>query len=335
MQMSGKAKHELQELINANNWRHGRKNKGVSFSTEDNRATTLWMMFHQLHRNLNMPMMPRSFKSRHVKPLVCLWEQKGLSAATMQTRLSYLRTFSTWIGKAGMISGTLASYLQNPDLARRTYAAQHDKSWPAKGIDVAAKIAEITAYDKYVGAKLVLKCTMGLRAKETAMCRPHESDQGDFFVIKHGTKGGRVRSIPIDTPEKRAAVDLAKSLVEHPSHFLGDPSKTLKQNVARYRNTMTKFHLTKAGLGVTGHGLRAGYGLDMYQKETGEPAPVRGGGNISTETDRAARLKIAEHYGHGRASISTAYLGSVLKSPEQPASPHIDDDAAKTSEVDS
>jgi integrase len=322
MQMSGKAKHELQELIDANNWRHGRKNKGVSFSTEDNRAATLWLMFHQLHRNLNMPMMPRSFKSRHVKPLVQLWEREGLSAATMQTRLSYLKTFSAWIGKDGMISFPLAHYLENPESAKRTYAAQRDKSWPAKGIDVAAKIAEITAYDKFNGAQLGLECYMGLRSKEACMCRPQESDEGDFFVVKHGTKGGRVRRIPIDTPEKRAAVDFAKSLVAHPSQFLGDPSKTLKQNLDRHRNTLVRFGLTKAELGVTGHGLRTGYGLDLYERLTGEPAPVRGGSAVPAEKDRAARLKIAEDYGHGRTSISTAYVGAVQQPRQHNAMPH-------------
>lgn len=329
MQMNGKSKHELQALIDANNWRHGRKNKGVSYSTEDNRASTLWLMFHQLHRKLHMPMMPRSFKSRHVKSLVRLWEKEGLSAATMQTRLSYLKTFSKWIGKAGMISGTLADYLDNPELARRNYAAQRDKSWPAKGIDVAAKIAEVTAYDKFNGAQLTLEWRLALRAKEACMCRPHESDQGNYFVVQHGTKGGRVRSVPIDTPEKRRAVDLAKSLVDHPSHFLGDPSKTLKQNLTRHRHTVAKFGFTKADLGVTGHGLRAGYGLDLYQKLTGVPAPVRGGTHVGAALDRAARLRVAEDYGHGRPSISTAYLGAVIPPPLKHAAPHV----AVTTEV--
>jgi integrase len=336
MQMSGKAKHELQQLIDVNNWRHGRKHKGVSYSTEDTRASTLWLMFHQLHRNLNMPMMPRSFKSRHVKPLVRLWEKEGLSASTMQTRLSYLKTFSTWIDKAGMISGTLADYLENPALAKRTYAAQHDKSWSAKGIDIAATIAEITVYDQFNGAQLTLECRLGLRLKESCMCRPHESDQGDFFVVKHGTKGGRERRIPIDTPEKRAAVDLAKSLVEHPSHFLGDPSKTLKQNIRRHRNTLTKFGLTKNELGATGHGLRTGYGLDLYAKLTGEKAPVRGGGvEIPAEADRAARQRVAEDYGHGRQSISTAYLGGVLQQRLKNAAPHAVADTTEVTHVDS
>jgi hypothetical protein len=64
---------------------------------------------------------------------------------------------------------------------------------------------------------------------------------------------------------------------------------------------------------VTGHGLRAGYGLDLYEQLTGVPAPVRGGTPVPAETDSSARLQVADHYGHGRTSISTAYLGSVLQ----------------------
>jgi site-specific recombinase XerC len=312
MQMNGKAKRELQDLINANNWRHGRKNKGVSYSTEASRAETLWLAFKQLFL-LNRPMMPRSFRLKHVTALVHLWEEQGLHAATMQTRLSHLRTFCSWIGKAGMISGTLADYLTHPESAKRIYAAQHDKSWPASGIDVSAKIAEIARYDRYVGAQLGLQRALGLRAKEACMCRPWESDQGTVFHVLHGTKGGRPRFVPIDNAEKRAAIDLAKSLVKGPTEFLGNPAKSLKQNKTRYHNVLTKFGVTRAELGVTGHGLRAGYGLDLYEQLTGVPAPVRGGTLVPPETDSSARLQVADHYGHGRTSISTAYLGSVLQ----------------------
>jgi integrase len=317
MQMNRKSKDELIAILTANNWRHGRKDKGVAYATAAKRAQFLWQLFKQLHQNLNMPLMPHSFRMKHVKATIRFWEQKGHSAGTMQTEFSYLKVYSCWIGKAGMITGTLADYLQNPQAATRVYAAQYDKSWQAKGIDVYAKIAEIALYDKYVAAQLLLQLVLGLRIKEACMCRPYESDQGTVFLIEHGTKGGRKRSVPIDTAEKRAAIDHAKSLLDHPSLFLADPSKTLKQNMARYYNTLAKFGLTKAGLGVTGHGLRTGYGLDLYEKETGEPAPVRGGSKIPRTTDQAARLTVAAHYGHGRTSISTAYLGAVLQRPAQ------------------
>lgn len=246
MQMSGKAIHELQALIDANNWRHGRKHKGVSYATEDDRAHALFRIFRQLHQKLNMPLVPSSFRIKHVRAIANFWEQEGLSASTMQKRFSYLKTFSRWIGKAGMISGTLADYLQNRDAATRTYAAQHDKSWRARGIDVSAKIAEIAEYDKYVGAQLSLQRAMGMRAKEACRCCPHVSDQGALFHVKDGTKGGRERFIPIDTPEKRASIDHAKSVVDHPSRFLGDPSRSLKQNLKRYYTVLRKFGVTSA-----------------------------------------------------------------------------------------
>jgi site-specific recombinase XerC len=320
MQMNGKARQELQDLIDANNWRHGRKHKGVSYNTEANRADTLWLVFKQLHK-MNRPMMPRSFRMKHVQALLRRWEDKGLSASTMQTRLSYMRTFCSWIGKAGMIPGTLADYLHNPGSAKRTYAAQHDKSWSASGIDVSAKIAEIARYDRYVGAQLSLIQALGLRAKEACMCRPWESDQGTVFHLLHGTKGGRPRFVPIDTAEKRAAVDLAKSLVDGPTGFLANPAKSLKQNKARYHNVLAKFGVTRSDLGVTGHGLRAGYGLDLYEKLTGMPAPIRGGDPVPPADDRSARLLIADHYGHARSAISTAYLGAVVQAhARQPGS---------------
>lgn len=319
MQMNSMAKRELQLLIDLNNFRHGRKPKNVSHATQHDRAHNLHKLFRMLHQNLNMCLMPRSFRMKHVWAIVRYWEKKGLSAATMQKQFSYLKTFCTWIGKAGMISGSLEDYLQNPEVARRIYRARTDKSWEGNGLDVEAIITEISEYDKFIGAILGLQRTTGIRMKEASMCRPHQSDLGALFHIKFGTKGGRERFVPIDTPEKRAAIYHAKSLVKDPDLFLGNPEKTLKQNISRYYTVLRKFKLTKAALGATGHGLRAGYGLNVYEQRTGVAAPVRGGHAIEKERDHAARLEIAAHYGHGRASISTAYLGGILRVRQEPS----------------
>jgi hypothetical protein len=39
--------------------------------------------------------------------------------------------------------------------------------------------------------------------------------------VKRGTNGGRVRWVPIDTPEKRAALKEAKRLVGHKGAHMG------------------------------------------------------------------------------------------------------------------
>jgi hypothetical protein len=48
---------------------------------------------------------------------------------------------------------------------------------------------------------------------------------------------------------------------------------------------------------------------DPYQQLTGAASPVRGGQTPDRETDRAARLEVAEELGHSRESVTTHYLG--------------------------
>jgi site-specific recombinase XerC len=319
MQMSAQAIRQLQELIDSNNWRHAKGDKGVSFATLDDRAQALFLCFRQLHANLNIPVEPKNLKTRHVRKLVHFWEGQGLSASTLQKRFSYLKTFSRWIGKAGMLEGSIWDYLKHPETGRRTYVAQLDKSWSSHGIDADALIERISAFDTYVGAQLRLQREFGLRAKEAYMCRPHEADLKtmfaaiDYLEMSRGTKGGRIRYVPIDSPRKRAALEHAKQLVQHPSHHMGRPGKSLKQNKRRYYFVLEKFGITRKHLQVTGHGLRTEYANNGYQNETGHPPPVRGGSEINRETDRKARLKVASELGHGRENITSAYLGGIFK----------------------
>ena len=64
---------------------------------------------------------------------------------------------------------------------------------------------------------------------------PHEVT---YLEVEQGTKGGRLRYVPIDTPEKRAALEEAKRLVTVKGAHLGRPGKSLAQNMRRYDHVM-------------------------------------------------------------------------------------------------
>ena len=224
----------------------------------------------------------------------------------------------------------LESYLSDPALAKRTYAAKEDKSWIAHGVVPAEKIAEIRRYDPRAACWFRNCLAHAARLKEVLMMLPHQAEiDGKLFLtsdrramkhetyleLKRGTKGGRVRFVPIDTPEKRAALEEAKQLVKSETGHLGDPTKSLRQNMRRFKHICDKFGITKAKLGVTLHGLRHQYAVERYEKFSGTPAPVRGGAPVAREVDRAARLQVAEELGHSRENITGAYLGGILKSP--------------------
>jgi integrase len=126
------------------------------------------------------------------------------------------------------------------------------------------------------------------------------------LAVKRGTKGGRLRLVPIDTSAKRDSLDAAKALVRSEAAFLADPARTLVQNLNRLTNVMKKFGVTQEVLGVTPHGLRHEYADRTSVRRC--PPPVRGGG----ATDRASDDRTAA--GHRSSDTEktghSAYLGS-------------------------
>jgi integrase len=305
---------ELAQILARFNHRHAVKDKDVSSKTREDRAEFYFAFFRELRSNadLSMKVQPRNLGNRHVAFMVGRWVARGLEPGTIQLFLSYLRTFAQWIGRPGMVLSA-AKYVDDPARVTRSYAARADRSWSAHGVIPEAKIAEVSAFDAHVGCQLSMALRFNMRVKEAIMCTPRAADVDGQLEIRRGTKGGRQRFVPIDSAEKRAALDAAKELAGSWNANLGRPGRTLKQNLRRFRYVMQKFGITKADLGVTAHGLRHEYANDRYQQFAGVASPVRGGPPIDREVDRAARLRLAEELGHSRESVCAAYCGGVLR----------------------
>lgn len=313
----------LELLINLYNREHTAREKEVSFKTREERAQFLRRFFRDLKLKAGFPTLPdpRNLGQRHVQAIVAVWQEEKLAAPTIQTYLSFLRGFAQWIGKRGLIRQPQA-YGLLPEQYMRCSAAAYDKSWSAHEIDIAALLAKICVYDARIGAMLRLMWAFGLRKKEAIMLRPRvcvwafeatgllSDKKADYYLhVKPGSKGGRERFIPIDTAERVAAIECAKSVVSSSDGHMGDLARTLKQNMVRFDNVMKKFGITKAKLGVTSHGLRHGALIDRYQKLTGEAPRVRGGAKLPKEIDTPARLEVADLAGHARPAVSRSYLG--------------------------
>lgn len=249
------------------------------------------------------------FRGVHMRALAQTWEAKGLSASTLQSRISVFRTFAGWIGKIGMIEGS-KKYVVSPASVARTTINRRDKSWCANGVDAAAKIEEVHALDARVAAMLELQLTFGLRMLEAAMLRPHVADRGHSLDVSRGVKNGRPRQIEIDSDTKRRALDRAKAIVGSRMESMMDPSLNQAQAKSAYYRVMRKAGITRKH-GITSHGLRHQALNDRYAAITGEASPVRGGHAVEDrELDAFARLEVAELAGHARMDISTHYLGS-------------------------
>jgi integrase len=308
--MAGGWKASLAAVLKLNNGRKASGGSTSGFKTQAKRAEILYSSFELLHRELGYKLSDvREFRGRHVKALAAAWEKKGYSASTLQNRLSTLRVFSQWIGKQGLVESS-DTYFSRPGAAQRSGIAKTDKSWSAHGVDRAAVIAAVAAKDPRIALQLELQAAFNLRAQESWLLRPHMDDKGSYLSVVHGTKGGRDRVVPIDTQAKREVLDRAKTFAEKKWSSTSDPTKSLSQVKNHYYDVVRDCGIKReGGLGVTSHGLRAQYAGDKFQKLTGVPCPVRGGGPVDPDSDRAARLELAEELGHSRTSITRAYIG--------------------------
>lgn len=302
---SGGWKASLAAVLKQHN---GAKQDGTvaSYATQDKRADVLYAGFKELRQLGYRLDAVQSLRGKHVEALVQGWQARGLSASTVQNSLSVFRTFSEWIGKAGMVQ-QVEHYL-GPGVARRTSIASQDRSWSAKGIDIAAKIEQVGAKDPRVAIQLELQAAFGLRAREAMQLRPHIADKGTYLSVTHGTKGGRDRVEPIRTAQQREVLDRAKAFCATPASSTSDPHRKLHQWKNHYYQVVRSCRITRED-GITSHGLRHQYANDRYQQLAGGESPVRGGGGVAPEADRAARLVVAEELGHSRESITGHYLG--------------------------
>jgi integrase len=316
-------------LIELHNNRHTSLQKTVSHKTRQERARFLRRFFADIvgKAGFRRPPDPRNLGQKHIHAMVQVWQREKLAPATIQTYLSFLRGLGSWMGKHGFVRKPESYGLSLDEYQRHEYA-QRDKSWAAKGIDVPAVLAEVALFDPRVAASMRLMDTLGLRRKESVMHRPYahvrpfdatglpeDKKRADEYVWVKG-KGGRVRWIPLETELQRAAIDHARTVVDSRDGHMGNPAHGLKRNLRRLDYALEKFGFTKAERGVTGHGLRHGHLQGLYQTVTGEPPPVRGGGAVAPDLERAARLIVSARAGHSRLRAAGAYLGqsAVMRS---------------------
>lgn len=316
----------LELLIQRMNHQHAAKYKEVSFKTQMERAQFLRRFFRDLKRKAGFRRLPDplNLAHRHIQAMVAVWRREQLAPATIQTYLSFLRAFEIWVKKPGLVRRPEV-YGLTPEEYVRHGVTRRDKSWSAKEVDIDGLIEQIDAADPHVGAMLRVIRAFGLRRKEAVMLRPHQAvvpfeatglpwekkRADEYLSILAGSKGGRQRYIPIDSPECQAAIDHAREFVRDRDGHLGKPGRTLKQSLRRFDYVMGKFGITRRQLGVTAHGLRHEALIERYETLTGLAAPVRGGEKAPVVVDREARLDVAEMAGHSRRRAAGAYLGAA------------------------
>jgi integrase len=255
-----------------------------------------------------------SLSEKHVESLMERWHDAGICVATLHTRLSMISVLCDYLGKRGLTK-PIAHYFPDENM-RRSTVAKESKAWKAKGVDVGEMIALATKVDERLGVMLALQHTFGLRVKESIELRPSHGliDRGNTLELHQGTKGGKPRTVPVNTPERVRVLQWAISVANSGnSKRVRWPDCTWKQAQRRfYHYVNNRLGISKKNMGVTPHGLRHGWGQDEYREQTGLPAPVEGGalGKIDRETHQKASMTVSRWLGHERIDVTTSYCGS-------------------------
>lgn len=239
-------------------------------------------------------------------------EKDGGSASWLANVNTTIRRFGIWIGKPDLCP-EIAKLVSCGGSAERQYSVSVAKDWEYLDIDVDQIIARVGVSCEVTSLQLTLARHFGLRVQEVLMLKPNrcESPPG-YILLTDGTKGGRPRIIPIETPEQRQALEDAKAIaIKHPRGLLmAKPGQTLHQAIRYFYRQMEKAGVTKEDKGISAHGLRHGYACRSYQKLTGELPPVMGGKVVDPHLDKKARMEISQRLGHGRTDVVSAYIGS-------------------------
>lgn len=289
----------------------GRK-RIASFETQKRYRENMNVFVRKL-REMNMPIQNiDEISARQVRRVFEQFEKEGKTAGFMAAINTTVRRFGIWVGKPDMCP-TLPKLLVNPSLARRQYSALVAKDWETVGVDTEMAILRVEASCAISALQLRLAKSFGVRVQEFLMFKPRLSTKiPGHLDIRDGTKGGRRRTIPIETDEQRMLLERALAIGDkHPKGLvMAKDWRTLAQAKNHIKYQLKKAGITKEQLGVTAHGLRHGYACHIYKALTGEAAPVMGGGLVDPELDKTARREIAERLGHGRVEICSAYLGT-------------------------
>jgi len=237
-----------------------------------------------------------------------------VSLTTMHTRISFLRHFACWIGKRGMVR-QLGHYLPDRDVRRKT-AARKNLAWQANGIDPQVVISNARELDERLGLMLALQHAFGLRMKEAIEMRPEFSrnENESMLEIYRGTKGGRLRGVPIDSDYKREVFEWALRIAaSSKSGRVRRPDLTWAQARRRYYYLLAeKMGINKREKGVSSHGLRHEFSQSKYRDIAGMPTPIEGGdpAQVDPARHKAANIAVAKQLGHGRVQVTASYYGS-------------------------
>lgn len=230
-----------------------------------------------------------------------------LAAATAQNYVSAVNSVMTLATQGGWqsVSPTKDCGIEQRSAVRDDAPGALDRSAYSRAVEaVRDEVGE------RAGAVVELARELGLRSKEASLLDARaalaEASERGAVTVTEGSKGGREREVPITSPGQVQALERAAQ-AQGDARAVMPPEqdwKSWREGELREAREVVQEH-TGGGL----HDLRAAYACERYQSLTGHAAPCAGGEILDRDRDAVARLAVAEELGHGRAEVTSEYVG--------------------------
>ena len=211
--------------------------------------------------------------------------------------------------------------VRDAGLASRSGIAKEDKS-----VSIADHLAAISKASPALAVMLELQRELGLRFEESAKIDAvkayAQAVEKSVVKVEAGTKGGRVREVPITSNAQLSAL---KAAAEYQSYHRVKSMIPSGQSYKDFRNSA--YNEVRGLAGVAFHGERHAYAIARYQQMVGVAPPVVVGIKKPSEhikyvakmlgvtvkeaglLDYSARLRISVELGHSRTIVTRSYLG--------------------------
>lgn len=281
----------------------------MSFSSVDAVADR-WSLFCHFAKSSGIGRMERIMPQlliQYGQDLARQVRQGEMSPAYAQNLVSAVNTVMQLVCSWPQVSPTTECGIPKRSIVRKVSPGGID--WAH--LRLVTKALRDSGFDR--GATVVeLARSFGLRSKEASLINANtafQQAQSDQEVtISVGTKGGKVRRVPITTFEQLSTLQKA-ALIQGADRALIPATQTWKQ----WREG--ELRLAREALQAHGiarlHDLRAAYACQRYQALTGHEAPVVAGRIVDNVKDMQARQVISKELGHGdeRLDVVAAYIG--------------------------
>lgn len=240
-------------------------------------------------------------------------EQRELKTSTAQL---YLSAVNSILRQATQGQWQSVSPTKDCSIPRRQNLPESSKAMPQTEHD-----RLLSFVDDRICVLLNLQRNLGLRFKESALLNARQAfrqaRKNGFITVADGTKGGKVRQVPVSLEALKA--------LEQAAAIQGD-DRSITPGDQLYQDFREECYQTAKQHGFHFHSERHYYAQKRYRELSGIPAPIStvvarknwlpfAAEHLNVDItaaesiDQSARLTISRELGHERLEVTSVYIG--------------------------